>query len=683
MSNYGTFLIRSELNTRFRSVVSLYFSVLLSFAATIIDLAQTLIRDLSHVTISPSITTREILLALSLTLRFLFYWLYVSEPPIGEQRTPSFRGGRSNFLSLNQDELHSGDWARWGVAGSYSKFALLATIPAITALQIIWRVFQRYNGYSPVYAADVTLEVVVSVLLLLKLLLNMVATSSILQTHTFKECGFPILALIFNIGISIGALVHCMFPYVRNCVARLICLVVAFTESTVGRLLQGTELFILIVFMTIYHFFCHKKILATTHMRDLAAEKVELPEQLRASTFRLSPPVVSTPRVSTPSSLNSQGRNVNTDAVRHSILASVGRATPLVSWRVSRTKLNQDEDKAKLWDQSEAEKGALDPPGAGRASARPQSMVSVASAMDEESTNWRDIVNDSIPYTSTTATPDRLSVRSRSRDGSLCSEQIWNAIRVDAPRRSSKLQPLAIPTTETSSNGSGAAVVTTAPPDPPSQDLPIYGLNGVTGRSPTLSSNRLSGTSLDQLKDLQNELEKMMAMLRSFSSSSPGSATSISSSINNSNDDGQARQPSTVRRSFSTGRQSSSTCAPTLSDFSLSNFPSPPPQFDSLPTPLPTPTLRLKEKKDRRARFGSPHDPIFRLPLPPRIPAALTDVPSSPHSDLTSDSPFYEDNGTLPAAAGRSSRSSPGGTQYEITSFIDGKPWSFSISSNF
>lgn len=221
MSSYGVFLIHPELNTLFSSIVSLYFSVLLSFAATIIDLTQTLIRDLSHVTISPLVTTREILLALSLALRILFYWLYVSEPPIGEQRTPSFQRKRYNFLSLNpQDELHSGNWARWGVAGSYAKFALLATIPAITALQIIWRVFQRHNGYSPVYAADITLEVVVSVLLLLKLLLNTVATSSILQTHTFKECGFPILALIFNIGISIGGLVYCRFPFVRNCVAR-------------------------------------------------------------------------------------------------------------------------------------------------------------------------------------------------------------------------------------------------------------------------------------------------------------------------------------------------------------------------------------------------------------------------------------------------------------------------------
>ncbi|OAX44752.1 hypothetical protein K503DRAFT_852339 [Rhizopogon vinicolor AM-OR11-026] len=645
------------------SVVSLYFSVLLSFAAAIIDL--TLIRDLSQ----PLITTRDILLALSLGLRFLFYWLHVSEPPIGEQRPPSFLRRRSDFLSLNpQVELHSGSWARLGVAGSYAKFALLATIPAITVLQIIWRVFQRYNSYSPVYAADVTLEVIVSVLLLLKLLSNTVATSSIPRTHTFRECGFPIIALIFNIGISIGNLVR-----------------FAFTETTVGRLLQGVELYILIVFMTIYHFFCHTQVSAVPNMRNLATKKVELPEQLRVSTFRLSPPAVSTYRISTPSSREIQGRNVNTDGARHSALASVGRATPWVSWRVSRTQSNQDEDKAKLWDQGEAEKGVLDSPNADQGSVGHHRMVSAASVMDEVFTSWREIADDPVPLA--TATPDKLSVSTRSKGGSLSSAHIWDAVRGNAPRRSLKFPPLShieIPATATSSNGSGAAVIMSAPPDPPSQDSLIYESSGVTGRSPTTSRKHSSNTSLDQLKDLQNELDKIIETLRLFSPSSPSSPNSpisTSSSRSDSNYDEQRRQSSstirqsssTGRQSSSTGRQSSSTGARTLSDFSLSNFPSPPwlaSEMPSLPTPFPAHNRRLKE--DRRARLGSRQgsiSDILKLPPPPRIPAALTDMPSSPHSDLTSD-PYQEDNGTLPAAAGRPSIFNSGGTQYEITSFI-------------
>jgi len=194
--------------------------VLLSFAAAIIDLTQTLIRDLSQVTIQPLITAREVFLALSIGLRFLFYWLYVSEPPIGQPWPPSFQGRWMNFLSFDpRDEPHSGNWARWGVAGFCAKFALLATIPAITALQIIWRVSSRYHNYSAVYAADVAFEILISVLLLLKLLFNTVPTSSTPRSHTFREYRFPMLALTFNIGISIGDLVCCRFLNVHRCVA--------------------------------------------------------------------------------------------------------------------------------------------------------------------------------------------------------------------------------------------------------------------------------------------------------------------------------------------------------------------------------------------------------------------------------------------------------------------------------
>lgn len=651
--------------------------MLLSFTAVIIDLTQILIRDLSHVTVWPLVTTREILLALSLSLRFIFYWLYVTEPPIEEQPPHSFQAERINFLSLNpQDELHSGSWARWGVAGSYAKFASLATIPAITVLQIIWRVFQRYHDYSPVYAVDVTLEVIVSVLLLFKLLLNIVPTSSIPRAHTFRECGFPTLALIFNIGISIGGLVSCRCFNVHNYNAWLIHLVVAFTESIVGRLLQGVELYILIVFMTIYPFFRHKKVPTVPNTRDMTMKKDELPEQLRASTFCLSPPVVSTPRLSTALSSEIQGRNVNADAARHSALDSIGRAPPWVPWRVSRIQSNQDEDRTKLWDRGEAETGPHD---AGQGSVGHQSMASAASVVDKESTSWRDIVNDSVPYSLRTATPDSLSVSTGSKDGSLNSEHIWDAIRVGIPTQL-RLQPpslVAIPATTT--NGSEAAVIMAAPPDPPSQDSPICELNGVTSRSP--GRKRSSGTSLDQFRELQSELDRTIAALRQFSPSSPISPTSTSSPRSDSNDD--EKIPSAVRQSSSTGRQSFSTYGVrTLSDFSLSNFPSPPssPQVPSL-LPLYNPRLR----EDRRARLGSCQDTssdILTLTPPPRIPAALTDVPSSPHSDLTSDSP-YQGNVALPTAAGRPSRFNSGGTQYEITSFIDGKPWFLGFMSDF
>ncbi|KAG2129903.1 hypothetical protein DEU56DRAFT_740955, partial [Suillus clintonianus] len=643
------------------SVASLYFSVLLSFAAAVIDLTQTLIRDLTQVTVQPLITTREVLLALSLGLRFLFYWLYVSEPPIGEPRPFSFQDRcRTNFLSLgSQDSIHSGNWARWGVTGSYAKFALLAAIPAITALQILWRVIQRYHNYGPVYAANVTLEVLVSVLLLLKMLLNTLPTLSIPRSHTFGEYGFPIVALMFNIGISIGDLIR-----------------FAFTESILGRLLQGVELYILIVFMMILHFFRHKKILVISKTRDSLLLKAKLPEQPRESTFRLSPPVVLTPRVTARFSSENQGRSTNTDVARHSVRASVSRA-PWASWRMSHSQSNQDEEKAKLWDQSEAGKGALDPPDMGQTSARDQSMTSAASVAGRISTEWRDIVNDSVPSSSRLSMLDVHSATTGSRNGSMSSGQILHAIRTEIPARPLplKLQTMSlitIPATETSSNENGGAVIMTAPPDPPARDSPIYAIKGFTPQPPQpprVSSRHSSSRSLEELLELQNELDKTIATLRLFSPTSPISfsptSTTPSSPSSSRRDSNQTEQM----------RQSSSTGARTLSDFSLSNFPSPPwlaARVPSLPSPLPAVKLRLKE--DRRARLRLGQDSIsdtLGLP-PPRIPAALTDMPSSPRSDLTSDSPYQED-GLLPADAGRSYRFNSGGTQYEITSFIGGK----------
>lgn len=184
--------------------------MLLSFAAVVIDLTRILICALTQVTVQPLIIAREVLLALSLGLRFLCYWLYVSEPPIGEPRPLACQDRWNNFLTLgSQHNIHSGSWSRWGVSGLYAKVALLATIPAITALQIIWRLIQRYHVYGAVYAVNVTLEIVVSLLLLLKLLVNTIPTSSITRSHTFGEYVFPILALMFSIGISVGNLILC------------------------------------------------------------------------------------------------------------------------------------------------------------------------------------------------------------------------------------------------------------------------------------------------------------------------------------------------------------------------------------------------------------------------------------------------------------------------------------------
>ncbi|KAG1750243.1 kinase-like domain-containing protein [Suillus lakei] len=188
------------------------------------------------------------------------------------------------------------------------------------------------------------------------------------------------------------------------------------------------------------------------------------------------------------------------------------------------------------------------------------------------------------------------------------------------------------------------------------QDLPINGLKDVTCQPPQVPSRQCPSSR--PLLELQDELDKSIAKLRSFAPNSPTSPSSSSSDFNH------TEQP----------HQSSSTDMRTLSDFSLNDFPSLPwlaSQAPSLPTPLLAVNLRLKE--DRQARLRLRQNSILDalgLLLSSRIPATLADPPSSPCSDLMSDSPYQEDDSILLADTGRSYRPNSDGTQYEIISFI-------------
>lgn len=427
--------------------------------------------------------------------------------------------------------------------------------------------------------------------------------------------------------------------------------------------------------MMILHFFRHKNTPAISKTVDAALLRVKLPEQARESTFRLSPPVASTPRVTTLSNSGNQSRSINADVSRHSVLATVSRA-PWVYWSMSNGQANQDEEKVKLWDQGEAGKGALDLPDVGQGSTGNQSMTSAASVTDRVSTEWRDIVNDSVPNSSGLSIIDAQSASTGSKNGSVSSGQIRQAVLADIPARPHplKLQTMsliAIPATATSSNENGAAVVMTAPPDPPAQDSPIYAIKGFTPQPPQVHSRQCSSSrSLEELLELKNELDKTIAMLRLFSPSSPISHSPASASPSSpSSPRSDSNQTEQLRRSSSTGARSQS-------EFSLSNFPTPPwsaSRVPSLPTPLPA--VKLRSKEDRWARLRLGQDAIsdtLGLP-PPRIPAALADMPSSPRSDFTSDFHCQEDSGILPADARRPYKFDSGGTQYEITSFIGGK----------
>ncbi|KAH7915406.1 hypothetical protein BJ138DRAFT_998063 [Hygrophoropsis aurantiaca] len=615
----------------------LYSSAFLAFVASILDLSQLIDRGLDGLQqesiTHPLITAREIILAVALGLRFVFYWLFVAEPPQKESKPFALaEGSWTNFLILEpNDESHSGSWDRWGFSGQLLKYGLLFSAFAITGLQIVWRIVDRFHHYSPIYAADTALELVVSVMLVLKLLLNTIISPAVPRLYTFREYATPIFALLINIGVAIG---------------NLLCF--AFTESTLGRFLQGVELYILVVFIMVLNLKKFGQDLSAQRSRSPLSEKPSLPRPSPESTFRLSPPIVPTPSISM--IFPSAGKNASTEAIRRSIRASA-RVTSWVSGRFSKSRSIPEEDRIRLWDQGEAEKGALEP-----IDTRHHGMNREVPDNTESIKDWKDIVSAAAPplspmdgHTHWTST--------RTPEDSPGGSQL---LRLGIPRLQTR--DLGAPGVSSSScprydRDSDHAVIMTAPPDPQAQESPIYGLDGIRRRPfwQGNQSSQQSSVSFEELMRQQSELDKSIAALRLFSPH--GSPTNASS-----------EKSSDAEFSEKT-RFSSSTAA--LSDFSLSHFPEPPwvtSPLPALPSPLPPSSLRMRE--DRRARLALVTDVKINELLPPRMPVVLDDIPRSPHSQTMPDSPYRGDNESLAAAAGRSPRFNSGGTQYEITSFI-------------
>ena len=124
----------------------MFASVSLGLFAAILDLAQGLTRGrmfkqgLDADSIVPLIIAREVLFAVSASVRSLFFWVYVSHPPQGEPPPLPVRENQGkNFLLLgsNTQSTHSGTWARWGIFGSTLKWVLFAASVAAGVLQIL------------------------------------------------------------------------------------------------------------------------------------------------------------------------------------------------------------------------------------------------------------------------------------------------------------------------------------------------------------------------------------------------------------------------------------------------------------------------------------------------------------------------------------------------------------------
>ncbi|KAH9022944.1 hypothetical protein EDB85DRAFT_1992814 [Lactarius pseudohatsudake] len=245
------FLILKKVN-----LASLYLlsSVLLTFFGAVTDLGIIYLRH-THSTDSPtqrlisSLTIiREVLYSIASGLRFLFYWVYVSRPPLCEQ-------GSARFLGI-----HSGCWLRWGVMGSFLRWTTLAASLSVPVLQILWRTVYVMHEFGPVYDIEGAMEITTSAIFIIKLLLNVFLVEASSRRQTLYQYSSVVSALLINMGIGVGNLIH-----------------FAFSEMTLGRLLLAVEFHILVVSIMVFAF--HSVETADGSARPSSVNK-------RASSFR-------------------------------------------------------------------------------------------------------------------------------------------------------------------------------------------------------------------------------------------------------------------------------------------------------------------------------------------------------------------------------------------------------------
>jgi hypothetical protein len=195
-------------------------SVFFAFAAAIFDLGQVLTRgrrntdngtDLNAVT--GLIATREIFYAVSVGLRFFFFWIFVAEPPRGEsvRTTPT-----DPMAGLFTEEKHGGAWGRWGITGILLKWVLLAITFTIGVLQIIWRVMPNHNRLGPVYGAEAAMEIITSALFVIKLLLNTLISPLTPRSKTLRSYAPMLFILFINLGLGIGNVTTCEFFFLNE-----------------------------------------------------------------------------------------------------------------------------------------------------------------------------------------------------------------------------------------------------------------------------------------------------------------------------------------------------------------------------------------------------------------------------------------------------------------------------------
>ncbi|KAJ7293077.1 hypothetical protein C8J57DRAFT_15517 [Mycena rebaudengoi] len=600
---FAFFLVMRRVNI---AAIYLYSSSLFAFGAAILDLTQVLIRGVANTNNGLALTTvtgitnaREIGLALSFGFRYIFLWAFVAQRPRYEPRPQTL-----TEPPFTDDLFHSASWERWGLFGFILKWGLLGSIISIPILQIVWRIV---TGSSSVYVAESTIQIVVSVLLITKLMLNLFLSNVAPWWRPFVPYIVPFVALMISAGVGAGNL-----------------LFFGFSETTVGRFLQAVELYGLILSVLIFTFYGVPKRSAPPAPR----KRSSFFAGFAAPKSDSEPPVTEAP-------VPENGREISSpDMLQLSISPRESVVSRMSTW-INIRRAPRPNSEQKLWNSSEAELGIST-----------QVRVPSPAPSAQEQASPRVQITPEESWILPTANPETPKTDTQSilvPPGTVISE----------PGPGTPSTMMSRPFTGVSFAsyyGLASNSRLTMPgvlPDENSRetDSPVYGLNGITAGSAipaavpdspvlsvatlkadnTTSDQRDSSNSFDELLRQQTELDKSIAALRLFSPTTTiTTLPPVPDSENKQSTVSTGRSPS-----VSSGKSVSN-----RSEFSLSIFPEPPPVNQSLQELSPE-RSRLPIRGRRQSR------------VPRSATSEVNEVPVPEHQRLDS-----------------------AGTQYDVTSFI-------------
>ncbi|QRV90918.1 hypothetical protein RhiJN_18936 [Ceratobasidium sp. AG-Ba] len=262
------------MNRMQRHIFDVLLATFLGFIAAIIDLGQLIIisrtRSIFSGGIFPMRIARELGYAVSFGMRFFFFW--------------------------------RGSWGRWGVIGVFAKYLLLMGAIAVGVTQAIWRLGFTFGfiRFTTVYRADAIMEIALSGCFLFKLAGNIYVSPLTPRWRTVRDYLPVVTSVSIGLGIAVGNLM-CM----------------RFSESPLGRFLQAIELYILILYVLIATFYgmpVRASMIADALDRERGRVNssfvgINMSGSMRGSTFRVTPPNVSTPELPTTRELEAAGTN--------------------------------------------------------------------------------------------------------------------------------------------------------------------------------------------------------------------------------------------------------------------------------------------------------------------------------------------------------------------------------------